>query len=154
MAQLSSPAALDRVIEPGADRESPDPGRAAAEPGPGRLGTHFLHADAVTPLLGLLIGPGEAGAAEAWFDTLADATRLRILQALSLTTEWCVGDLALALGLSVSALSHQLRYLLDRGVVTRRRSGRIVFYALADAHVRHVLRDALAHASEQPAEIA
>ena len=108
----------------------------------------YLHPDAVAPLLPQLIGDDDGRVAGAWFATLADPTRVRILQALSLAPEWCVGDLALALGLSVSALSHQLHYLRERAVVTRRKTGRLVLYALADEHVRHVLRDALAHLAE------
>jgi ArsR family transcriptional regulator, lead/cadmium/zinc/bismuth-responsive transcriptional repressor len=108
----------------------------------------FLHPDAVRPLLGQLIVRQQADEAGDWFATLADSTRVRILQALSLSPEWCVGDLALALSLSVSALSHQLRYLRERSVVARRQAGREVFYRLADDHVRHVLLDALAHVTE------
>ncbi len=73
---------------------------------------------------------------------------MRILQALSLAPRWRVGDLALALSVSASALSHQLAYLHERGVVIHAKEGRLVFYALADEHVRHVLRDALAHLAE------
>lgn len=83
-----------------------------------------------------------------WFDTLADPTRTRIVHALSLASELCVCDLALLLDLSVSGLSHQLRLLRERGVVARRKVGRIAYYALADDHVRHALEDALAHAVE------
>lgn len=108
----------------------------------------YLHPDAVVPLIERLISDDRGRVAGEWFATLADPTRVRILQALSLAPEWCVGDLAIALGLSVSALSHQLHYLLERAVVTRRKQGRLVYYALADEHVRHVLRDALAHLAE------
>ena len=111
-------------------------------------GADFLHPDEVIPLLERLMDGARARAGADWFETLADATRIRILQALTLASEWCVGDLALALSLSVSALSHQLHYLHERGVVARRKDGRLVFYALADEHVRHVLLDALAHVAE------
>lgn len=111
----------------------------------------WLHPEDVEPILGMLIARDLARLAQDWFETLADETRIRILQALALAPEWCVGDLALALSLSVSALSHQLRYLRERGIVERRRAGRVVFYSLADGHVRHVLLDALAHVQE-PAE--
>ena len=108
----------------------------------------FLHPDEVRPLLPRLIGVDAARSAGDWFAILADPTRVRILQALSLASRWCVGDLALALAVSASALSHQLAYLHERGIVTRTKEGRLVFYALADDHVRHVLRDALAHVAE------
>ena len=105
----------------------------------------LLHPDEVRPLLPQLIDVDTARGAGDWFAVLADPTRVRILQALSLAPRWCVGDLALSLEISASALSHQLAYLHERGIVTRAKEGRLVFCALADAHVRHVLRDALAH---------
>jgi DNA-binding transcriptional ArsR family regulator len=111
-----------------------------------------LHPDSVRPLIGRLL-PAEAARETAeWFNTLADPTRARILHALSQAPELCVCDLALLLDLSVSALSHQLRLLRERGVVTRRKAGRIAFYSLADEHVRHVLTDALAHTAESQSE--
>ncbi|MGH2455489.1 MAG: ArsR/SmtB family transcription factor [Candidatus Limnocylindria bacterium] len=85
----------------------------------------------------------------ATFGVLADATRARILHALSLTdAELCVCDLAVLLGISQSALSHQLRLLRDRDVVARTKRGRMVYYRLADEHIRHVLADGLRHAGE------
>ena len=111
-----------------------------------------LHPDAVRPLIGRLISADAAQATATWFDTLADPTRARILHALALAPELCVCDLALLLDLTVSALSHQLRLLRERGVVTRRKAGRIAFYSLADEHVRHVLGDAVAHATEHMSE--
>jgi len=113
-----------------------------------------LHPEVVRPLIGRLLSAEAAQATATWFDTLADPTRARILQALSLAPELCVCDLALLLDLSVSALSHQLRLLRERGVVSRRKAGRIAFYALADEHVRHVLADALAHAAEPTGQTA
>ena len=93
-------------------------------------------------------------AAAAWFDTLADPTRVRIVHALSLADELCVLDLAMLLELTVSGLSHQLRLLRERGVVARRKAGRIAYYRLADEHVRHVLADALVHQAEGGASAA
>ena len=113
-----------------------------------------LHPDAVRPLIGRLLSAEAAHTTAAWFDTLADPTRTRILHALVLAPELCVCDLALVLDLSVSALSHQLRLLRERGAVTRRKAGRIAFYSLADEHVRHVLSDALAHTAEPTSETA
>jgi DNA-binding transcriptional ArsR family regulator len=111
-----------------------------------------LHPDAVRPLIGKLVSARAAKAAAVWFDTLADPTRARILDALSLAPELCVCDLALLLDMSVSALSHQLRLLRERGAVTRRKAGRIAYFSLADEHVRHVLADALAHTAERTSQ--
>lgn len=115
-----------------------------------RCDAECLHPDQVRPLLGRTLSPASAFGVADLFSTLADPTRIRILHALSLTDEVCVCDLALLLGLSVSGLSHQLRLLRDRGAVTRRKVGRIVYYRLADGHVRSLLADGLGHAGEQP----
>lgn len=117
---------------------------------PDRCDTECLHPDQVRPLLSRTLTPAAAFGVADLFSTLADPTRIRILHTLSLTDEVCVCDLALLLGLSVSGLSHQLRLLRDRGAVTRRKAGRIVYYRLADGHVRRLLADALGHAGEQP----
>ncbi len=82
------------------------------------------------------------------FSLLADPNRARILQALSLIKELCVCDLALLVGMGQSAVSHQLRLLRTSHVVERRKAGRIVYYRLADKHIRRVLADGLRHAAE------
>lgn len=78
------------------------------------------------------------------FGLLAVPGRLRLLVAL-LEGELCVCDLAAAAGMSESATSHALRILRAHRVVTVRRSGRMAYYALADAHVRMLLDVALTH---------
>ena len=113
-----------------------------------RCEVECLHPEHVTPLLGKIISPTEAERLSATFELLADPTRSRILHALSLAHELCVCDLALLIGISESAMSHQLRLLRTQGVVSRRKAGRIVFYGLADKHVRHVFADALRHTRE------
>ena len=115
---------------------------------PERCEVECLHPEHVAPLLGRVIGYAAADTLASTFEVLADATRSRILHALSLADELCVCDLALLLGISQSALSHQLRLLRDRRVVARRKAGRIVYYRLADEHVRHVFNDGLRHVSE------
>ena len=88
-------------------------------------------------------------AVAALFDILADRSRVRILHLLSLEDDLCVGDMALVLGMSVSALSHQLRFLRDRNVVDRRKVGRVAYYRIIDDHVRHLIHDGVVHASER-----
>jgi len=78
---------------------------------------------------------------------LADPTRMRILLAMK-QGELCVCDLSHLLGMSQSAISHQLRVLRDNRLVSWRREGRQVFYRLADRHVEEILEDALEHAGE------
>ena len=69
------------------------------------------------------------------FKALSDPTRVRIIAEL-VSHEACVHDLATALGLTQSAVSHQLRLLRHLQVVRSRREGRHVYYRLDDAHVR------------------
>lgn len=78
------------------------------------------------------------------FGLLSDPGRLRLMVAL-LGGELRVAELATAAGMSESATSHALRILRAHRVVSVRRSGRMAFYALADAHVRLLLDVALAH---------
>lgn len=63
---------------------------------------------------------------------MADPTRARLLYALDVVEELCVGDLALALSASEDAVSYGLRVLRTAGLVTRRKEGRVVFYRLAE----------------------
>jgi DNA-binding transcriptional ArsR family regulator len=70
---------------------------------------------------------------------LADPVRVRIVSALAEADELCVGDLALALDVSDSSVSHALRLLRTAGVVRNRRAGRVIYYRLADPVARRVL---------------
>ncbi len=79
------------------------------------------------------------------FGALADPTRARILYALR-AGELCVRDLALVVGVSESAVSHQLRVLQDRRLVKSRRDGTIIYYAVDDAHLAALFREAEYHA--------
>lgn len=74
------------------------------------------------------------------FGLLSDPTRARIVCALSIE-ELCVCDVAAVARLSVSAASHQLKRLRDRGVVDYRKEGRLAFYRLVDEHVRGLMED-------------
>ena len=81
------------------------------------------------------------------FKAMRDPTRLRILFAL-VSEEMCVCDLAAALGMTESAVSHQLRRLRDQALVAARREGQVVYYSLDDEHVAALLEVGLLHASE------
>lgn len=81
------------------------------------------------------------------FRVLGDPTRVRILDALS-RAELCVGALASQLGLTESAVSHQLRLLRNTRIVRARRDGRMIFYALDDKHVLSLFRQGLRHVQE------
>lgn len=89
---------------------------------------------------------GAAALAET-FSLLGDATRTRILHALSVD-ELCVSDLAALLEVSPSAASHQLRLLRDRRLVAVRREGKRTYYRLDDEHIRTLVDMGLSHAAE------
>ena len=116
-----------------------------------RCEVECLHPEHVAPLIGRVVEHQTADDAASLYALLADSTRTRLLHALSLARELCVCDLALLLGISQSALSHQLRLLRSNRVVARRKQGRVVYYRLADAHVRRMLRAGLQHAAEPSA---
>ena len=77
----------------------------------------------------------------------ADSTRVKILYAL-FESELCVCDIARVLNLTQSAVSHQLRILKGGKLVKYRREGKIVFYSLADDHVRSIINQGMDHISE------
>src|SRR5260370_25666265 len=78
------------------------------------------------------------------FQALADPTRARILYALTMRP-MCVRDLAILVGVSASAVSHQLRFLRDRRLVKPRREGNIIYYAVDDHHVAALFNEADYH---------
>jgi ArsR family transcriptional regulator len=90
------------------------------------------------------------GALAETFRVLGDATRVRILDAIS-RTELCVGDIAELLGLSESAVSHQLRLLRGMRLVRPRRAGQLIFYALDDHHIVELFEQGLKHVEERAA---
>ncbi len=81
------------------------------------------------------------------FRLMGDASRLRIILAC-MERPICVGDIARATKLSPSLVSHHLRLLRGARVLRGLRAGRQVFYAAADDHVRHMIRDMVAHVGE------
>ena len=81
------------------------------------------------------------------FKIFGDSTRIRILSAL-LEEELCVCDICSLLSMTKSAVSHQLRILRQTKLVKNRRSGKEVYYSLADDHVASIINLALEHAKE------
>ncbi|MBU3825900.1 MAG: metalloregulator ArsR/SmtB family transcription factor [Candidatus Anaerobiospirillum merdipullorum] len=84
-----------------------------------------------------------------FFKALADPTRIHIVNALQLHEWLCVSDLAAILGMSKSAISHQLSYLRLNKLVRVKRMGKRAFYALDDDHVKQVFAMAVSHITEQ-----
>jgi DNA-binding transcriptional ArsR family regulator len=79
------------------------------------------------------------------FKLLGDVTRTRLLSALLEAGELCVCDLAEVVGVPETSVSHALRLLRTAGIVRNRRDGRMVYYSLADAHVRMLLDLSIEH---------
>lgn len=81
------------------------------------------------------------------FKVFGDSTRIRILYVL-LESEMCVCDIAELLGMTQSAISHQLRVLKNASLVKFRREGKTIFYSLADLHVVTILSQGIDHIGE------
>lgn len=81
------------------------------------------------------------------FKAFGDSTRIKILYALC-EEEMCVCDLAVLLGVTQSALSHQLRLLKTLRLVKFRRQGKVVYYSLDDEHIKHIFKEGLNHITE------
>ena len=94
-----------------------------------------------------LMPPAEVGSIADLFKMLGDGTRVRILDTLA-QGERCVCDIADLVGMSESAVSHQLRLLRATRLVRVRRVGRQAFYALDDHHITGLLHDARRHVQE------
>lgn len=106
-----------------------------------------IHHDRVERVRGVLLADGVADGLAEIFSLLGDRTRVRILHALSLG-ELCVCDIADALSVSPSAVSHQLRLLRTAKLVKARKEGKNVFYTLDDAHVHGLISQGLEHVLE------
>ena len=81
------------------------------------------------------------------FRIFGDSTRVRIVYVL-FEYEMCVCDIAQLLGMTQSAISHQLRALKNARLVKARREGKTVFYSLADDHVKTIIDQGLEHVCE------
>ena len=79
-----------------------------------------------------------------FFKVFGDSTRLKMLHLL-LCNEMCVTDIAEELGMTQSAVSHQLRVLRQNRLVKNRKEGKTVFYSLDDSHVENVLLQGISH---------
>ncbi|MGE5603557.1 MAG: ArsR/SmtB family transcription factor [Nitrososphaerales archaeon] len=97
---------------------------------------------------GHLITPAVAQRLASVYRSLSDPTRLRIISLLA-EQEFCVTDVAAALEIEQSTLSHQLRDMRAQRLVTFRRESRHVFYRLDDPHVRRLFEQGLAHIQDE-----
>lgn len=106
-----------------------------------------VHRDVVDAVLPQLLSGDEAIDLASLYKLFGDGTRVRIMQALRIH-ELCVCDLACALNMTKSAISHQLKALRLSNLVKYRREGQNVFYSLADEHVEAILDLGLDHLRE------
>ena len=106
-----------------------------------------IHEDTVNEVKGKLRATEDYLQLASLYKMFGDGTRIRILHALE-QKEMCVCDLAVLLGVTKSAISHQLRILRAAKLVESRREGKTVFYTLADDHVRTILADGIEHINE------
>ena len=104
----------------------------------------LIHRQVVEQAIASSLEPNKIGILAQIFKALADETRLKILWALE-NREMCVCDLAAMLGLTESAVSHQLRLLRNLQLVSNRREGVVLYYRLADKHVSQLIRITLEH---------
>jgi DNA-binding transcriptional ArsR family regulator len=86
------------------------------------------------------------------FRAAGDVARLKILDRLS-DGEWCVTELAEASGVGMSTVSQQLRTLRAERIVTRRRTGKHIYYSLADQHMSDIIHAVLEHSLEERAAV-
>jgi DNA-binding transcriptional ArsR family regulator len=107
-------------------------------PDPERCEIDHVHPEGVQRARAALPDADAAVDLAALFGALGDPTRVRLLAAL-VTGPLCVCDLAAVLGMTQSAVSHQLRLLRALSLVRARREGKLVWYALDDDHVRDLL---------------
>jgi len=105
---------------------------------------HYVHPDQVAVALEHFINDEKAGRLAETFKALSDPTRVRIIAALA-HTELCVYDLTAVVGLTQSAVSHQLRLLRTMRLVKSRRDGRHIYYQLDDAHIHDLFHRGLDH---------
>ncbi|MFB2934047.1 ArsR/SmtB family transcription factor [Aerosakkonemataceae cyanobacterium BLCC-F154] len=108
---------------------------------------HPINIDEVHYLQGQILATEKAQRMAEFFSLLGDANRLRILSMLAVK-ELCVCDLAAALEMSESAVSHQMRVLRSMRLVSYRKRGRNVFYRLQDHHVLELYQAVAEHLDE------
>ncbi len=82
------------------------------------------------------------------FKVLGDSTRLKMIYVLS-QAELCVCDIATLLGLTDSAVSHQLRILRNMRLVKYRKDGKMAYYTLDDGHIENLFKEGLRHVEEK-----
>ena len=107
----------------------------------------IIHDEVVRRVRGQLPAEEELMDLADFFKVFGDTTRVSIICAL-FRSEMCVCDIAALLGMTKSAISHQLRILKQAKLVKYRRSGKVVYYSLDDDHVKNIFDQGLSHIEE------
>ena len=110
--------------------------------------TRIIHMEKVEQADSVAIGFAQAEKLATFFKAFGDPNRLRILSAL-FNQEMCVCDIAAFLKCSDSAASHQLRLLRTTNLVKNRREGTVLYYRLADGHMKEIIETGLIHINER-----
>ena len=113
----------------------------------GKCKVFFIHEDTIKKVRKEIPGEELLFDLADFFKIFGDTTRIRILSALFIT-EMCVCDLSEILGVSQSAMSHQLKILRQAGLVKFRKEGKSVFYSLKDEHVKQIIDTGISHITE------
>ncbi len=106
-----------------------------------------VHKEVVEGVLGKMPNEDSLFDLAELFKVFGDSTRIKILYVLSVSS-MCVCDIADLLGMTQSAISHQLRILKNSKLVTAKRDGKSVIYSLADSHVSLILSQGMEHVEE------
>jgi len=109
--------------------------------------SRIIHTERIDEAHKNALQPNELERLSNFFKAMGDPTRLKILQALN-SKEMCVCDLAAFLGISESAVSHQLRMLRQLYLVANRREGPVLYYRLNDEHISQLIEIGLEHIRE------
>lgn len=107
----------------------------------------MLHADSVEKVQSGMATEEDYIKISELFKVFADNTRVKILWALD-ECELCVCDVATLLNMTKSAVSHQLKVLKESNLVKSRREGKVIYYSLADDHVKDIFEKAVEHINE------
>ena len=115
--------------------------------GPHASSCNAIHEDVVARVYAAMPKEKTFYALADLYKMFADSTRVQILWALS-CEKMCVCDLAVLLGMSKSAISHQLKSLRLASLVTHQRQGKNVYYSLADNHIKDIFEKGFEHIKE------
>ena len=110
-------------------------------------GCNMIHEDVVKYVRSKMLPQVQFEKLSMFFKAISDETRIKLLFSLS-RSKMCVCDLAALLGMTVSAISHQLRVLKQAGLVRSEKQGKVVYYMLSDDHVNTVFNTASEHIME------